>query len=768
MEAAKSCVGWKTWVATSVGYVAAVAFATDPLLRNVRSRVPGLLMDVQQHLWILCWYRTCFLEGRWPLFCGEILYPVGAPLGNFSPLQLQGILFVPLSILTADDVLSYNLLWLLGMLITGLGTFLLVWQVVGSRPCAAFGGLAAMLSGPVVLHAQGHLELIYVGTIPLFLTAWLRFVNAPSRSLLLLSVFLYLIVAMSAAYFAIFAVIPALWFILMEGVQAGTRRDFNWFRSRIAWLAGFVAMSLPALLLLFSGAIWSIHEGYAGHRSIEAFVQSGGTGLWAYLTPAAWHCSAALLPFDPYRHAMPRFRELTEMGSYLGIVPLILFSCALASRAGLQYGRYWLSLVVLLALLSCGAYWQFGEYRVPLPSLWLRQYAYGFQLIRSPERFNLLVAVVVALLAAAGLKKVLWRYSSLTARIAITAAVSALTLLDLAPLEFRTDVLPPLPACYAFIRQLHPDATLLELPQYHSGGAPVSSTLTYWQSLHRLRTSAGYQGLSNKRYDNLVAWNSPFLHQRMEQPSYLADPENFLRMPQGSPAPLFGLDDLVHEVGTVRYSFADCTWMHATVFGYDYIVLHQGDESIRSFPALPRLKEQLAPARVYEDETTVVYDRRRLRPPRSPVVVPLDGWRVAYRERSVRVAESRAQLAVYNPDATRPVRMDINAGALNRTRTVRVLSGSIELARFQVAPSEAPRTVATPPFPLPAGLQVLTLASDGQETPLDEGHVAFHGDHQPYSLRVETIALGHVPSLEQPTRVLAVGGEVLDGATLRR
>lgn len=768
MAATAPSLGWKTWVATAVGYVAAVAYATDPLLRQAGSRLPWLLMDVQQHLWILRWYRTCLLEGRWPLLCNEILYPVGAPLGNFSPLQLQGLIFVPLSLLLRNDVLSYNLLWLLGMLTTGLGTFLLVWQVVRSRPCAVFGGLTAMLSAPVVLHAQGHLELIYVGTIPLFLAAWLRFVDAPSRSRLMVSVGLYLLVALSAAYFAVFAAIPAAWYVACAGLGAARRRDGAWLRSRVAWLAAFAGLALPLLLLSFAGAIWSMTQGYAGDRSLDAFVQLGGTGLWAYATPTVQHRLASLLPFDVYTQAAPKFGSTMEMGSYLGLVPLTLISIAAASSVRLPRAWFWWSLLGLLAILSCGAYWQLGSWRIPLPALWLREYAFGFQMIRSPERFNLLVAVTAALLAAFGLRLLLGRVRSRLARGTIFAAVAALTVVDLAPVAFVTDTLPPLPACYAAIRQLDPEATLLELPQYHSGGAPVSSTLTYWQSIHRLRTSAGYQGLSNKPYDNLVAWNSPFLHQRMEQPSYLRDPGNFLQAPQGPPPPLFGLDDLVHEVGPYRYSFTDCVWMHASVFGYDYIVLHQWDDSVRAFPGLPRLKEQLAHARVYEDDRTIVYQRQRLQPPGNPVVLPLDGWRAAYRERAIRVAEARARLAVYNPDPEQPLRLTLDAGALNRPRTVRVLSGATEVARFQVSPSTPPQTHTTPPFRLPAGLQVLTLDSDGQEVPLDDAQLAFAGDHEPYSLRVDAVALGSVPPEDTPPQVLAVGGDTFDPATIRR
>jgi hypothetical protein len=115
--------------------------------------------DPSQHLWILRWYRACLSEGRSPLVCPELQYPVGAPLNGFSPLHLQAALFLPLSRAVGNDLLSYNLLWTLGLVTTGLGTFALAWSVVRDRASACLAGLSAMLSGPVMLHSQGHLRV---------------------------------------------------------------------------------------------------------------------------------------------------------------------------------------------------------------------------------------------------------------------------------------------------------------------------------------------------------------------------------------------------------------------------------------------------------------------------------------------------------------------------------------------------------------------------------------------------------------------------------
>ena len=104
---------------------------------------------------ILRWYKTCLLEGRSPLRLPEIQYPVGSPLGNFSPLYFQGLLYLPLSAVIPNDVLCYNALWFTEFVLAGMGTFALAWhvlrdfiipQVVG-REFADASGFAAVVAG---------------------------------------------------------------------------------------------------------------------------------------------------------------------------------------------------------------------------------------------------------------------------------------------------------------------------------------------------------------------------------------------------------------------------------------------------------------------------------------------------------------------------------------------------------------------------------------------------------------------------------------------
>src|SRR5207248_3581183 len=113
-------------------------------------------------------------------------------------LHFQSMLFVPLSLVIRNDVLCFNLVWLSGIVFTGLGTFILAWTVLRDRASACFAGMLAMLSAPMILHSHAHLELIYVGGFPLFLAAWLKFVDRPSRGRLAWAAASYILVALCA------------------------------------------------------------------------------------------------------------------------------------------------------------------------------------------------------------------------------------------------------------------------------------------------------------------------------------------------------------------------------------------------------------------------------------------------------------------------------------------------------------------------------------------------------------------------------------------
>jgi hypothetical protein len=236
--------GWK-WLAVAVlAYSACIVAATWPRITTVRTQLPGV-SDAVTNLWILRWNKASLLEGSSRYFNPGLQAPVGSPIGLVSPMHFQSLLYLIESSITRNDILCYNALWFGSYVSAGTGVFWLAWYVLRNRACAGLAGLLAMLSAPMMAHGWGHLELIQIGWFPLFLIAWTRMVDRPGRRRLLASVALYLLVAMSASYFTVFAVFPAItygvWALVRAtgagamaggagsvGGSAGPRRSSRW------------------------------------------------------------------------------------------------------------------------------------------------------------------------------------------------------------------------------------------------------------------------------------------------------------------------------------------------------------------------------------------------------------------------------------------------------------------------------------------------------------------------------------------------------------
>jgi hypothetical protein len=724
--------GWRAFAIAAAVYTACVSLATWPRILWFRSALPSL-GDPLQHLWIMRWYKTCLLEGQSLVVCPEIQYPVGAPLGTFSPLHFQSLLFIPLSLALNQDVLCYNLIWMFGIVFTGLATFLLIWQGQRDAWCAGFGGMLAMLSGPMLLHAYAHLELIFVGGFPLFLWAWIRFVDRPGRVRLATAVGLYLLLGLISAYFVVFAIFPAALYVAWSTLKLRPRAMIDWMRERAGWFLAFAAVVAPALVLVFGNQFWAKGHGYVVPRPIAEF-RIHSAPLWSYGLPSARHVLGRVLPSRLYLTSEVHGND-GECCSYLGMVELGLVLYTAVVRARFARASFWWTALLVLIVLSGGAAWRVGGFEIPLPAIWLKRNVLLFEQIRAPARFNLFAAVVAALVAASGLKELLSRIRAGWIRAAVFTALTVAALADLAIVPYGATSIPPMPGCYAFMKQAAPGAAFLEVPQFGSGGSFLYALCSYWQSYHRGRTSAGYCGQGNAVFDNLLTYNSPFEATVLAEPSYLA----------GSDRIRF---DMTGEV-----SFGDYAWLYLHAHDFRFVVLHQWPGSVTHLPVrLDRLKSLLEVAKVYDDGATVVYDRDRLPLPTHPVLLTLRGWRPAWDEKMIRAANREASLLVYNPDPEQNVRIGLSAATLHQARQVRLRDGEKDLARWEIRPGSY-QPLATATLRLRAGLSALTLESDSDSAPRNWREATLVGDRSPYSLKVKSLGLEVAPEIVKQERV---------------
>jgi hypothetical protein len=716
-----------TLAGAAVLYAVALAAATFPYVGRMATDLPtgG---DPPQHVWIMRWYRTCLVEGRSPFLCRELQYPVGAPLSGFSPLHVQSAVFLPLSFVLRNDILCYNLIWSLGMVTIGLGTFALAWRVGCGRAAAAYAGLAAMLSGPVMLHAHGHLEMTYLGAFPVFLLAWLRFLERPTRGRLAAAACAYVLLSACAAYFMVMAPAPAVAFAAWLATRGGLKGVIPWLRERLPWLGGFVALAVPCLAVLFVANLWGVAHGQSVKRTYGEFLITGAP-LLGYVLPTRFHTVGQWLPFNLY--SGPGYQGaagylVVENGSYLGVVTVALLAYALIRRVTPRGGAGWWLTLGLLVALSAGAATTLGGHTIPLPSGWLWAVFPPFRLTRCPARFNLLAAVLAAVVAASALQRLLGGISHRLARRSVWGLLCVLTVADLSMVPYWS--VPPgeAPACYAAVSALNPRAAILELPTQHSSTdlAPLDRTL--WQSEHRLATSAGYSGMRNDPYDVMIYDGTPF-------PFCRAD------FPHDSGPERFGV------VEGVR--FLDYARLFLTYHKYDYVVSHRIDSYNAGAPASWALVDRLlAGAKVFEDTKSAVYATASLPPSTGPALLCTDGWDalIHYPHSPLFAARRRARLVLHNPDSDRPLILALAAAGVSRPRGVRLLAGDRVLATWFV-PGNVVGAYVTPPFLLPAGTHELILESDG-DRPLPPAFSALDGTKGRLSLFVHTVRLEQAPS----------------------
>ena len=683
-------------IAVAAVYLACVAVATWPSFSTLSTHLPSLV-DPLQHLWVMRWTKSCLLAGRAPFFCPELQYPVGAALGNFSPLQLQSLLYILISSVTSNDVLTYNLIWTFGFVFTGLGVFVLVGQVTRDRFSAAFGGMLAMLATPMMIHARGHLELIHLGSIAFFLAAWMRFVARPTRGRLLIAVATYWLVAASAAYYMILAAIPATLYALWKLAAAlRQRRAWTWLRPRLAWSAAFVGLALPGLLLLFANQLWGVAHGFSIARGRGEF-NAYGAPLWSYATPTILHASSTLLPFNPY-DACGFGASVVERGSYLGIVTLLLMNYAVMRRVRFHGSSFWWLALGSAVVLSMGAHAWVGTRRVELPAAWLWNILPPFRLIRVPARFNLVATIFAAVIAAAALKHWMASISSRRRRIALALGLSALALVDLANVPFGEHLeVPAMSAAYAYIHARRPAAALLEMPLFASSNSQtVSAVSGYWQSLHGMKTSTGYSGVPNRRFDDEVAAGSPFTLAALHIPPETAG----------------GITPTARNV-VDSSNLAAYTWLYMKVHKFDYVVVHRW--------AGASVPTALADAVVFDDGAAAVIDRERLPTPTMPVVLAVRGWiaRDSRPDGCGHVVVRDASMIVFNPDDDASLRIDLDAVALPSARRLSLRRGDAVLASWRVEPGFH-RSYPSPAFRLPAGIHDLTLSSKAVAMPVQQ------------------------------------------------
>ena len=289
--------GWGVLTGILLLYSASILICTYPAVLTANSRLAvGDISDPIQHIWLLRWYRSCLVEGTLPVFCPDLQAQTGSPLGLYTPLQFQTLIYLVNSLFTQNDILNYNIILFCEFLFTGFGSFVLAWYVTRHRAGSVLAGLLVMLSGPMMYNAQGGgTELVALGGFPLFLVGWLRFVDRPSPRRLFAAVGLFVLMAACAPYYGVMGIFPAVLYVGMEALKGGGRTSGPG-AGRASLVRGVrVVDSADASSSVPGARLGRVERGFAG--AVEGPVPS------VSFDSLALHCALARQPVHQHGRA---------------------------------------------------------------------------------------------------------------------------------------------------------------------------------------------------------------------------------------------------------------------------------------------------------------------------------------------------------------------------------------------------------------------------------------------------------------------------------
>lgn len=391
--------GAREWLAATAWFVALAVILTWPLVLSPASKLAALEGpgDPYLNLWILGWDLQTIAEQPSKLFNlgifdANIFHPARQTLTYSDNFLLQAIALTPLYAITGDPILCYNLLFFGSLVASALAMFAFIRAVTGSSWGAAVAGTVWGFWPYHFAHLM-HLQLQALYLMPLTFLFLHRVIASRRRwDALGLGVTVGLQAIASVYYGVIGGVGLIVSTILISRGVSGRRVGLLIRRLLLAIVIGVIVVA-PVLVPYLQA---QQREGF-GRNLFEA--SRHAASLWSYVTVPhvnALYASTGVLRVD----------EGVEGSLFPGLVVIALavFGARVARKQGsrpLALSAY--GLIVTGVILSLGP-----DGIRPLYAF-LQKWVFGFQAIRAPGRFSVLVVFGLASLAALGTRELLAR-----------------------------------------------------------------------------------------------------------------------------------------------------------------------------------------------------------------------------------------------------------------------------------------------------------------------------------------------------------------------
>jgi hypothetical protein len=469
----------------TTAYLAVALALLWPLPLRLTSAVPGdPLGDPLLNAWILGWGADRLAAGLQGLWDAPIFYPHRDTFAWSEHLLGVTAFVAPIYWLTHNVVLTYNVALLGSIVLAGVGMYVLVLELTGSRGAAWLAGLTFACLPYRAAHIT-HLQLLVAGWMPVALYGLHRYMRDGSRRAIGLLAIGYGATALSNGYylfyFGLALAIAAVW-LLAERARRHQR-----LRGRVAGLL-VVACVVAAAIAPVAAAYLRVRATYGFSRDrTEMARYSARPGDYVTVSPATAVWRDVLPPAEAERELFP------------GLTLTTLAIAGLAAGWRRNDVRLYAVIGVTAFVMTLGPTPTIAGHALGTgPYDWLRGIP-GVNGLRVPARFAMIVYLAMSVLAGIAL-------AGAARRLPRRVQVGGAAVLCIALFVEGRPTVPVMAArgprvspqtAYQWLRE-QPRGPMLELPvgRAAEGARYLPGTL-----VHRNPIVNGYSGYSSRLVD---------------------------------------------------------------------------------------------------------------------------------------------------------------------------------------------------------------------------------------------------------------------------
>jgi hypothetical protein len=455
-------------------YLIIFCIYTYPLVLEFSTHFFADQGDGLQNVWNIWWVNKAVTQlHQLPWHTSYLHYPNGVSLlgSTLNPFNgFMGIILLPFLTL----VETHNGIVVFSFVFGGVTTFWLAYYLTGSYWGSILAGFIFTFSNYHFAHAEGHLQLVSLEWIPLFVLCWYVLLTKPSIPLASAAAAALVAVLLCDYYYFFYCVVTGGMMVVWYAVE---QRDFFFFLKRkylipcgifvalVLITAGPLVVSL--LLLNVRDPLLGFHSPVKSSLDLLAPIIPGGHGYFAPLTEPFWsHLTV----------------NIHESSVHMGISVLFVLSYVWLKRreCRVESLRFWFGTLVFFAVMSLGPVLHIWGREMPfirLPYALLETIFPPLKLSGAPVRMMVMVMLSASVICAVG-------FTMLKGKRWLVVLVLMMLFVEYLPKPLPASQ-PIVPPYVQFVKTLPDDGGIIDV-------VSRPTRALYFQTVHEKPVAFGY------------------------------------------------------------------------------------------------------------------------------------------------------------------------------------------------------------------------------------------------------------------------------------